>query len=135
MRAVERHRLATLFESIQKKPISRVIVQAIAHRRAGPSKVGRNETVWSRSSHCARIYCVRSMRNFEKRCKRTRMWRLIGSFDAIPKDCDLMVAVIDHDGLHALELPCRFGDGCWIEVRTGRIVDVHPTHWREWPSD
>ena len=63
------------------------------------------------------------------------MWRLIGSFDAIPKDCDLMVAVIDHDGLHALELPCRFGDGCWIEVRTGRIVDVHPTHWREWPSD
>jgi hypothetical protein len=26
------------------------------------------------------------------------VWRFIGSFDAIPKDCDLMVAVIDHDG-------------------------------------
>ena len=63
------------------------------------------------------------------------MWRLIGSFDAIPKDRDLMVAVIDHYGQHALEFPCRFADGCWIEVKTGRMIDVQPTHWREWPSD
>jgi hypothetical protein len=63
------------------------------------------------------------------------MWRFIGSFDAIPKDRDLMVAVIDDDGQHALRFPCRFADGCWIEVRTGRTIDVRPTHWREWPSD
>ena len=63
------------------------------------------------------------------------MWCLIGSFTAIPKDCDLMLAVIDHDGQHALQFPCRFADGCWIEARTGRVIDVQPTHWREWPSD
>jgi hypothetical protein len=38
--------------------------------------------------------------------------------------------LIDYDGRHALAFPCRFVDGCWIEVRTGRIIDVHPTHWR-----
>ena len=63
------------------------------------------------------------------------MWRFIGSFDAIPQDCDLMVAVIDYDGQHALRFPCRFADGCWIEVKIGRMIDVQPTHWREWPSD
>jgi hypothetical protein len=63
------------------------------------------------------------------------MWCLIGSFTAIPKDCDLMLAVIDHDGRHALRFPCRFADGCWIEARTGPVIDVQPTHWREWPSD
>ena len=26
------------------------------------------------------------------------------SFDAIPKDRDVMLAVVDHDGLHALEV-------------------------------
>ena len=62
------------------------------------------------------------------------MWRFIGSLDAIPKDCDLMVAVIDQDGQHTLEFPCRRRDGCWIELRTGRVIDVLPTHWREWPS-
>jgi hypothetical protein len=63
-----------------------------------------------------------------------RMWHFIGSFDAIPKDCDLMLAVADHDGLHVLEFRCRWRDGCWIET-TGRLIDVRPTHWREWPSD
>jgi len=62
------------------------------------------------------------------------MWRFIISVDAIPKDRDLILAVVDQHGLHALEFPCRStADGCWIEVKTGRVVDVHPTHWREWP--
>ena len=35
----------------------------------------------------------------------------------IPKDCDLMVAVIELDGQHVLEFPCRWRDGCWIDVQ------------------
>ena len=45
------------------------------------------------------------------------MWRFASSFEPIPKDCDLMVAVIDHDGQHALEFPCHWRDGYWIEVK------------------
>jgi hypothetical protein len=60
------------------------------------------------------------------------MWHYITSEDAILGDCDLMLAVEDCDGLVILEFPCRYIDGCWIDARTGRLVDVHPTHWREW---
>jgi hypothetical protein len=43
-----------------------------------------------------------------------------------------MLAVEDNDDFAVLEFPCRWADGCWIVARTGRVVDVHPTHWREW---
>ncbi len=59
------------------------------------------------------------------------MWRLIKSFERIPTDCDLMLAVVDREGVHMLEFPCRRGDGLWLD-KNGRAVDVHPTHWREW---
>jgi hypothetical protein len=36
------------------------------------------------------------------------------------QDCDLMVAVIDHDGQHALEFPCHGRDGCWIASSSRR---------------
>ena len=39
------------------------------------------------------------------------------------------------DGLHALEFRCRCSEGCWINVETGLLIDVIPTHWHEWPSD
>jgi hypothetical protein len=55
------------------------------------------------------------------------MWHFIVSFDAVPHDRDL-----DADGFHALEFPCRCNEGgCWIDVRTGRLLDIRPTHWRE----
>jgi hypothetical protein len=38
------------------------------------------------------------------------MWHFIDSIEAIPKDRDLILAVLDHDGLHALEFPCRLGE-------------------------
>jgi hypothetical protein len=63
------------------------------------------------------------------------MRHFIASFDAVPKDCDLILAVVDQDGLHALEFRCRYNDGCWIDIKTGRSIDVRPTHWRECPSD
>ncbi len=59
------------------------------------------------------------------------MWHFI--FDPVPKDRDVILAVFDKDGFHALEFPCRRSDdGCWVEARTGRSIDVRPTHWREY---
>jgi hypothetical protein len=60
------------------------------------------------------------------------MWHFNGSGKAIPSDRDLMLAVTDHNSLVALEFPCRYVDGCWIDSKTRRLVEVHPTHWREW---
>ena len=62
-----------------------------------------------------------------------QMWRLIVSLEDIPTDRDLHLAVMDHDGLHALVFPCRCaGEFSWIDATTRRPVEVHPTHWREW---
>jgi hypothetical protein len=45
----------------------------------------------------------------------------------------MILAVLDHDGFHALEFPCRYSDdGRWIDITTGRSIEVRPTHWREW---
>jgi hypothetical protein len=63
-----------------------------------------------------------------------RHGHFIDSIKAVPKDCDLVLAVLDHDGLHELEFPCRLGESRWIDIRTGRAIEVRPTHWREWTS-
>jgi hypothetical protein len=63
------------------------------------------------------------------------IWHFIMSEKAIPTNCDLMLAVADRDGLVALEFPCRWVNGCWIDTTTRRLVDVHPTHWRDWLQD
>ncbi len=61
-------------------------------------------------------------------------WHFI--FNKMPKDRDLLLAVLDNDAFHALEFPCRYSDdGHWVDVRTGRAIDVRPTHWREWSAD
>jgi hypothetical protein len=62
------------------------------------------------------------------------MWRFI--FDRVPKNRDVVLAVLDNDQFHALEFPCRRSDdGRWEEARTGRFIDVRPTHWPEWFAD
>ena len=49
-----------------------------------------------------------------------------------PFGCDLELAVIDRGGTHALVFPCRRdGDG-WRDAKTRRLIDVVPSHWREW---
>jgi hypothetical protein len=59
------------------------------------------------------------------------MWHKI--FDTVPKDRDVLLAVLEEDGFHALEFPCRRSDdGRWVDTHTGRSIDVRPTHWREW---
>jgi hypothetical protein len=58
------------------------------------------------------------------------MWQPIST---APYDRNLELAVIDRTGEHALVFPCRrTGKDTWIDVLTLRLIDVHPTHWREW---
>jgi hypothetical protein len=54
------------------------------------------------------------------------------SIETAPREQDLELAVIDHEGPHALVFPCRRSDGGWIDARTEARVEVRPTHWREW---
>jgi hypothetical protein len=61
------------------------------------------------------------------------MWHFI--FERVPKDRDILLAVLDHEGLHALDFPCRRSeDGRWINATTGHPVEVRPTHWRDWSA-
>jgi hypothetical protein len=57
------------------------------------------------------------------------MWQPIRT---APFDNEIELAVIDHEGLHALVFPCRRTLKGWIKVKTGENVAVHPTHWRPW---
>jgi hypothetical protein len=70
-----------------------------------------------------RAYLIAVDQSGTQTLQKDRMWRLIGSFDAIPKDCDLMVAVIDQDGQHALEFPCRRRECSRRIGASGRPID------------
>jgi hypothetical protein len=49
-----------------------------------------------------------------------------------PYDRDIELCVIDKTGVHAVVFPCRrTGDG-WTNAATNKIVEVRPTHWRQW---
>jgi hypothetical protein len=51
-----------------------------------------------------------------------------------PFDRDLELAILDTDGPHALVFPCgRILHG-WVESETRKVIEVRPTHWREWAS-
>ena len=43
-----------------------------------------------------------------------------------------ILAVVDSDDSHPLKFRCRCGEGCCINVETGLLLEVIPTHWREW---
>jgi hypothetical protein len=49
-----------------------------------------------------------------------------------PFDCDLQLAVISGDGVHALIFPCRQIPGAWVKAGKREWVEVQPTHWRHW---
>ena len=57
------------------------------------------------------------------------MWQPVAS---APFDRDLELAVIDHDGAHALVFPCRRILSGWMKTENKERLDVRPTHWREW---
>jgi hypothetical protein len=46
---------------------------------------------------------------------------------------DLELAAISNAaGMQALVFPCRRVLDGWVKVETGTLVNVFPTHWREW---
>lgn len=49
-----------------------------------------------------------------------------------PFDRDLELAVIVSGEAHALAFPCRRIAGGWLKVQGGQLLDVNPSHWREW---
>jgi hypothetical protein len=59
------------------------------------------------------------------------MWKPISS---APFDRDLELAVIDDGSPHALIFPCRRTVDGWVNAQTRKLVDVWPTHWREWAN-
>jgi len=61
-----------------------------------------------------------------------REWQPIST---APFDCDLTLAVINYDGVHALAFPCRRILGGWIKAETKKRIDVRPTHWRAWVDE
>jgi hypothetical protein len=57
------------------------------------------------------------------------MWKPISS---APFECDVELSVWEGGQQHALIFPCRQFLGGWMDAKTKRRVEVHPTHWRFW---
>lgn len=51
-----------------------------------------------------------------------------------PFDRDLELAVIEAGEVSALVFPCRRVLRGWVKTATSAPVNVHPTHWRDWPK-
>jgi len=51
-----------------------------------------------------------------------------------PFDRDLELAVIDSGEPHVFAFPCHHIIGGWVDVKTKKQINIHPTHWREWPG-
>ena len=60
------------------------------------------------------------------------MWQSI--FTA-PFERDLQLAVINEDGTTTLEFPCRRSISGWVDAETKQLMDIDPTHWREWSDE
>jgi hypothetical protein len=61
--------------------------------------------------------------------RRTKMWR---SASTAPFDRDLRLADFASRP-RVIQVPCRrVPGGEWVEAATGRVLDIQPTHWREW---
>jgi hypothetical protein len=61
------------------------------------------------------------------------MWHQITKPSEVPSDREVRLAVINADGaVHALVFPCRRSASGWIDSRSGRLVEVFPTHWQDW---
>ena len=60
------------------------------------------------------------------------MWHLIST---APFDCNLELALIDANGVHAIPFPCQRILGGWIKAEMKTPIDAHPTHWRDWAKD
>jgi hypothetical protein len=70
----------------------------------------------------------------ERQRRSTIAESLVGwsAISTAPFDRGLELAVLDTDGPHALVFPCRRILHGWVKEETRKIIDVRPTHWREW---
>jgi hypothetical protein len=66
--------------------------------------------------------------------KKVPMWHFIASFSSVPTERRVHLAVIDDDGVHAVVFPCCRIEDWWVHADTKTKVDVHPTHWCDWPD-
>src|SRR5437763_9296860 len=60
------------------------------------------------------------------------MWHPIVAVTDIPPDRDLRLAVLEGDAVHALVFACRRAGVKWLDAKTGRPVEVYPSHRQEW---
>ncbi len=54
--------------------------------------------------------------------------------ETAPFDRDLEIAVINFDGAHPVAFPCRRTSYGWADAKTTALVEIQPTHWREWDT-
>lgn len=57
------------------------------------------------------------------------MWQPVTT---APFGSELELAVLDHEGPHALAFACQRILGGWMKSETRERIDVRPTHWRLW---
>ncbi len=55
--------------------------------------------------------------------------------ETAPFDRDLELAVINEDGENSLVFPCRRTELGWQHARTWQLLDIDPTHWRDWQAE
>ena len=60
------------------------------------------------------------------------MWQAVRSLKEISQDRDLRLGVLDGETVHALVFPCRLRGQVWVDAKSGRQVEVYPTHWQDW---
>jgi hypothetical protein len=61
------------------------------------------------------------------------MWHALTDDMAVPHDRDLRLAVIGRSGeVAALVFPSRYREGVWLDARSGRVLELVPTHWQPW---
>ena len=61
-----------------------------------------------------------------------RVWERVST---APYDCDIELAVIEDDRVHALVFACRRVANGWIKASTHERVMISPTHWRFWQAN
>ena len=64
--------------------------------------------------------------------KNGKMWNSIQAPLDVPPCRDVRLAVWARGEMHALVFPCRREGDYWVDSKTGRRVEVFPTHWQEW---
>ena len=116
----------------------------VSFGRANPQKKWARlvaTCVRTRASSLGREIIGKSIRPFDKsQCKEPVKSHFISMLDwqpivTAPFGSDLQLSVIENAEVYALVFPCRRTQDGWVHAKTGRLVLVRPTHWRNWATD